>query len=124
MYMKENNIDYYRKKRGMSLSKLAKKSNVSKSYLSYIERNINQNPSVHIMQKIASALEIDLEALIGTTEVGNHPLPENEWLEFVKDLKASGIEKEQLHEFKNVIEYARWRCSNTPDDKRKSDDET
>jgi len=106
--MKENNISYYRKQKGLTLSELAQRADISKSYLSNIERNVNQNPSIHIIQKIAAALNIELEALIGTSDVRKQ-WPENEWLDFVEELKASGVEKEQLHEFKTVIEYAKWR---------------
>ena len=39
------NIAEIRKKRGYTLSELAELANISKSYLSNIERNINKNPS-------------------------------------------------------------------------------
>lgn len=114
--MKENNITYYRKQKGLTLSELALRARISKSYLSNIERNVNQNPSVHIIQKIATALGVEMGALIGSEDVKKE-WPENEWLDFVEELKASGIEKEQLHEFKTVIEYAKWRSRYPPNHK-------
>ena len=55
-----NNIYRIRKQRGLTLSELAKKALISKSYLSNIERNLNKNPSIQVMEKIAAVLHVDL----------------------------------------------------------------
>ncbi|MFD1040610.1 helix-turn-helix domain-containing protein [Virgibacillus byunsanensis] len=102
------NIQHIRKKKGLSLSECAKRANISKSYLSNIERNLNQNPSVQIIGKVAMVLGVDFRTLLGTKSV-EELLPENEWLDFVKELKDSGIEKEQLQEYKTVIEFVKWQ---------------
>lgn len=102
------NIQELRKKKGLTLSELAIRAHVSKSYLSNIERNINLNPSIQIMDKISVVLEVDLRTLL-ETESESQTLPESEWLDFVNDLKQSGIEKEKLQEYKTVIEFVKWQ---------------
>lgn len=108
-----DNIQKIRKKRGLTLSELADRAQISKSYLSNIERNLNKNPSIQIIEKVAAVLNVDFRTLLGTNSV--QPLfPENEWIEFVNELKRSGVEKDQLNEYKTVIEFARWQKKINP----------
>lgn len=44
-------IKQYRKEKGYSLSELAEKAGVAKSYLSSIERNLQTNPSIQFLEK-------------------------------------------------------------------------
>ncbi len=97
-----------RKKRGMTLSELAEKANISKSYISGLERNINDNPSIQVINKIASILEVDVTTLIGA-EVKHQECLETEWQEFVRELKATGIDKDQIVEYKTLIEFIKWQ---------------
>jgi XRE family transcriptional regulator, regulator of sulfur utilization len=60
-----NNIMRERKKRGMSLEDLAKKSGVSKSMLSQIEQE-KTNPTVITVWKISRALNVDVQKLMET----------------------------------------------------------
>jgi XRE family transcriptional regulator of biofilm formation len=87
---------------------LAERANISKSYLSNIERNLNQNPSIQIIEKIAAVLAVDYRMLIGIKSFDTQ-FPENEWLDFVNELKESGVGIEQLQEYKTVIEFAKWQ---------------
>lgn len=112
------NIQGIRKKKGLTLSELAMRANISKSYLSNIERNLNTNPSVQIMEKLAVVLDVDLRTLIESNYQAQ-VLPESEWLDFVKELKKSGVEKEQLQEFKTVIEFAKWKNKKLEPEKEK-----
>lgn len=105
------NIQRIRKGKGLTLSECAQRANISKSYLSNIERNLHQNPSIQIIEKIADGLDVDLRTLIGV-EQSNKLLPEHEWLNFVNELKNSGVKKDQLQEFKTVIEFAKWQKRN------------
>ena len=50
------NIYLLRKEKGLTLSELAERANIAKSYLSNIERNINQNPSIQIVEKNCSSI--------------------------------------------------------------------
>ncbi|WP_066067982.1 helix-turn-helix domain-containing protein [Neobacillus soli] len=100
-----------RKRRGYTLSELAERANVSKSYLSNIERNINQNPSIQVIKKIASVLDVDLRALLETeSSIKEKELPDQELIDLVNELKESGIEK--IEEFKTLIEFIKWQNLN------------
>lgn len=103
------NIHSIRKRRGLSLSDLADKAGISKSYLSNIERNLNKNPSVQLITRVADVLGVDLLVLISDKKpfIREQPL-EEEWLSFINDLKQSGIEKEELHEYKKIIKFIQW----------------
>ncbi|MRH42695.1 helix-turn-helix domain-containing protein [Aquibacillus halophilus] len=103
-----SNIYRIRKQKRLTLSELAERANISKSYLSNIERNLNQNPSIQIIGRIASVLDVNLDKILGI-EQEKTVYPETEWIEFVNELKDSGIKKEQLHEYKPVIEFVRWK---------------
>ncbi|WP_164667386.1 helix-turn-helix domain-containing protein [Virgibacillus doumboii] len=105
-------IQQIRKSKGLSLSECAQRANISKSYLSNIERNVNQNPSIQIIEKIAMVLDVDFHILLETKPV-EELMPENEWLDFVEALKESGVDKDQLQEYKTVIEFAKWQNENS-----------
>ncbi|MCS7461036.1 helix-turn-helix domain-containing protein [Paenibacillus doosanensis] len=110
-----NNISSIRKQRGFTLSELSERTGISKSYLSNIERNLKQNPSIHVMEKIASVLKVDLKTLLKIASDGDAKQSlDQEWMDFVCDLKNSGIDKERIHEYKIVIEFMKWH-----NDKRK-----
>lgn len=105
-----NIINELRKKRGLSLSELADRARISKSYLSNIERNLNQNPSIQVMQKIAFVLDVDMNTLLikdhrQRDEVNN----EKEWETFVNEIKD--LEKEQIKEYKTIVDYIKWKNS-------------
>lgn len=105
-----SNIQELRKKKGLTLSELAERSRISKSYLSNIERNLNQNPSIHIIKKLAVVLEVDLKILLMTDiNEDTQQYIESEWFDFVNELKQSGIGKEQIHEYKTLIEFFKWK---------------
>ncbi|PGS52654.1 helix-turn-helix domain-containing protein [Bacillus sp. AFS041924] len=102
------NIHNIRKKRGLTLTQLAEQANISKSYLSNIEREINDNPSIHVMEKISSVLGVELKSLLDVKP--DHAItPEVEWLELAKELKESGIEIDVLREYKSVFEFVKWK---------------
>jgi XRE family transcriptional regulator, master regulator for biofilm formation len=102
-----------RKKRGLSLTELAERAKISKSYLSNIERNLNKNPSIQVLSKIANVLEVDLKSLLETSQNRDSEKKiENEWIDFVNELKDSGMEKENIKEFKTLIEFIKWKNEN------------
>ena len=102
------NIQSLRKKKGMSLTVLAECADISKSYLSNIERNLNKNPSVHMIGKIAGVLEVSPIELLGL-EQENNEIIEPEWIDFIYELKRSGIAKERIKEYKLLIEFINWQ---------------
>ena len=52
-----------RLKKGLSQGDISKRLNLHRSYISGIERGV-RNPSLKVIQKIAKALEIDINKLI------------------------------------------------------------
>ncbi|WP_114746016.1 helix-turn-helix domain-containing protein [Falsibacillus pallidus] len=99
-------INQLRKERKMSMSELAEKAGVAKSYLSSIERNMQTNPSVQFLEKIASALHVPLDLLIQPNAEEKNL--DSEWVNLVEDAMNSGISKQQFKEF---IEFNRWRLN-------------
>lgn len=107
-------INENRKLRGLTLSELAERAKISKSYLSNIERNLNRNPSIQVVRRIADVLNIELDILLGEdNNNGNHQVIDQEFIELVTELKETGIEKEQIKEYKTLIEFIKWQNQNT-----------
>ncbi|EKN62554.1 Slr [Neobacillus bataviensis LMG 21833] len=50
--------------KGYSLSKLSILTGISKSYLSLIERGIQRNPSLDIIEKLAKTFAVEVEDLV------------------------------------------------------------
>lgn len=99
-----------RKQRGYTLSELAELAKVSKSYLSNIERNLHKNPSLEIMKRIADVLQVDLAVLLKPGNVKNTDFYiEKEWVDFVSELKRVGMEKDQIKQYKLLIEFIKWQ---------------
>ncbi|GGE30513.1 hypothetical protein GCM10011391_06440 [Pullulanibacillus camelliae] len=118
-----SHIQNIRKKKGYTLSEVADQASISKSYLSNIERNVNQNPSIQVMKRIAAALDVDLKTLING--VGQSPPHlDQEWLDFVQQLKDSGIDKEQIKNYKTVIDFIQWQHENQNNTEGSSQSET
>lgn len=108
------NIYELRKKRGLSLSALAEKAKISKSYLSNIERNLNKNPSIQVVEKISNVLEVDLKTLLLTDQSEQTEVQyEDEWIEFVNEIKDLDMEKEEIKEFKTIVDFIKWKKENT-----------
>ncbi|WP_442594251.1 helix-turn-helix domain-containing protein [Neobacillus sp. D3-1R] len=104
------NIFKLRKKRGLSLSELSERAKISKSYLSNIERNLNKNPSIHILEKVAKGLNVEIKEIIKIDE--RHSINtqlDPEWIDFIQELMNSGIHKEQIHEYRTLIEFINWQ---------------
>ncbi|MGI8384820.1 helix-turn-helix domain-containing protein [Robertmurraya sp. P23] len=103
------NIYEIRKRRGLTLTELADRAGIAKSYLSNIERNLNQNPSINVIEKIASVLEVDLKELLGSGNDVKEPQLDREWVDFVRELRDSGVEKDQIQEYKMLLDFIKWQ---------------
>ncbi|WP_235822139.1 helix-turn-helix domain-containing protein [Gottfriedia luciferensis] len=100
------NIQEIRMKKGLTLSELAEQANISKSYLSNIERELNDNPSIQVVEKISKVLGVDFRTLLGTKQE-NYSL-DNDWIDLVMELQEIGIKKEEIGEYKKVFEFVKW----------------
>lgn len=97
-------IQTIRKEKGLSLSDLAAKAGIAKSYLSSIERDIQSNPSVQFLEKIAAVLDISVQSLLNA-EVNENSL-DPEWIKLAQEAAESGVSKEQFREF---LEFTKWQ---------------
>src|SRR5699024_9693096 len=100
-------IRQLRQERKMSISELAEKAGVAKSYLSSIERNLQSNPSIQFIEKISAVLNVSVNELIhdDNEKIDEEELDE-EWLKIVREAMESGVTKEQ---FKEYLEFTKWR---------------
>ncbi|WP_071396145.1 helix-turn-helix domain-containing protein [Bacillus tuaregi] len=93
-----------RQEKKISLSELALKAGVAKSYLSSLERNLQTNPSIQFLEKISSVLGVPVDSLI--MEQPNKDELDSEWMKLVQEAMESGVSKEQFREF---LEFSKWR---------------
>ncbi|RDW17005.1 transcriptional regulator [Oceanobacillus arenosus] len=99
-------IKKLRQEKKLSISELAERAGVAKSYLSSIERNLQSNPSIQFIEKISSVLGVSVNDLINDNDSTDSAELDDEWLKIVKDAMKSGVTKEQ---FKEYLEFNKWR---------------
>jgi len=99
-------VKQLRQEKKMSLSELALKAGVAKSYLSSLERNLQTNPSIQFLEKIAAVLGVPVDNII--LEQPNKDDLDSEWMKIVQEAMESGVSKEQFREF---LEFNKWRGS-------------
>ncbi|NJP38769.1 helix-turn-helix domain-containing protein [Alkalicoccus luteus] len=100
------NITRLRKAKGMTLTELAEQANISKSNLSNIERGINENPSIKVLEKLAEVLETDLIALLGIQSESGRTDGQENLLDRIRELNVS---EEDLKEYEKVLEFIIWQ---------------
>jgi len=59
------NIKKYRKKKGLSQDKLCKLADITHTTLAKIESGANDNPTIKTLRKIAAALEVKIDDIVG-----------------------------------------------------------
>ncbi|NOU97316.1 helix-turn-helix domain-containing protein [Paenibacillus sp. LMG 31456] len=98
-----------RKEKGMSLSELAERAGVAKSYISNLERDIQKNPSILFLEKIGAVLSVPVDKLIDQQDSRSEENElDQEWYELIKEAMTSGVDKEQFREF---LELNKWRLN-------------
>ncbi|MFD3260350.1 helix-turn-helix domain-containing protein [Paenibacillus lentus] len=105
-------IQKFRLDQDLSLSELASKADVAKSYLSNVERNIQSNPSIQFIEKIADALNVTIPMLLYGDRPAEHLL-DPEWSLLVQEAMNSGISKQ---EFKSFLEFQKWKLKQSNGD--------
>ena len=98
--MDGNILKRIRQEKGYSLTKLGKLTGISKSYLSLLERGIQKNPSIEIIEKIAKVLEVDMNYLILPTENKN---PNRSTLKLEISLSEDGMNRKKLEQIQELI---------------------
>lgn len=90
----------------MTISELAERAGIAKSYLSSIERNKQTNPSIQFIEKVSEALGVSVNDLLYDSDEIELDDLDNEWLEIVMEAMQSGVSKRQ---FKEYLEFNKWR---------------
>ncbi|NMH70564.1 helix-turn-helix domain-containing protein [Bacillus sp. RO3] len=98
-------IKYLREQMGLTINELANLSNVSKSYISSIERGIQKNPSIRVLKKISSTLNTSLEELLAPDK--KRIILDEEWIEPLEQAIQHGLTKEEFHDFLSFVDYKR-----------------
>ncbi|MBD8845725.1 helix-turn-helix domain-containing protein [Priestia megaterium] len=102
-------IKSLRLKKGYSITRLAENAKISKSYLSHLEKGLNNNPSLHMLNKIASSLNttIDelIEAEISHPVSSSKPLINKDWLYLIEQAIKDGMTKEEFVEFQCYLKF-------------------
>jgi XRE family transcriptional regulator of biofilm formation len=105
-------IKSLREKKGYSITKLADLAGVSKSYLSYIERNMQNNPSLQVMAKIAAPLDSNIEYLLGEDplpKIHEDEILDDEWRMIIKNAVDEGMSKGDFQTLKDLIRSNMWK---------------
>ena len=103
------NLKRHRKEKGISLTELAERSNVSKSYLNSLERNIKDNPSINLIKRIAKELNTDIYTILGTGESNSEQYKDRGWGKFIEEAERAGIEGKHLSDYKELILFIKWK---------------
>lgn len=114
-----------RQEKGYSISELAELAGVSKSYLSYIERDVQKNPSLQFLRKIASSLETDVEGLLGTSssDVKSKDFVfDDEWSNLLNKAINEGMSKNDFKEFRDYLKFKKWKEAKTDPTNRNQED--
>lgn len=102
--MEGSRIRELRIKSGLSLNKLSKQTGISKSYLSFLERGIKSNPSLEILNKIAEALNVDIDYLIKQVPYYNETKITNDKSMLKLQIELSeGMDQEKYKQIKELI---------------------
>lgn len=103
-------VQQLRKEKGLSITELAERAGVAKSYISSLERDIQKNPSIQFLEKIAAVLKVPIDSLIEQEESSyKEPELDKEWYDMIKEAMASGVDKQQFREF---LEWRAYNRSN------------
>lgn len=97
-------IKQLREERGITLTELAERANIAKSYLSNIEREVQSNPSMLFLHKICSVFAMDVESFLPKARPAGGLDPE--WQALLREAVDSGLDKEELRAF---IEYQKFK---------------
>ncbi|MCM3442158.1 helix-turn-helix domain-containing protein [Metabacillus halosaccharovorans] len=100
-----------RQGKGYTISELAELAGVSKSYLSYIERDLQKNPSIQFLKKIAIPLGTEVEDLLGASpsyDPLNTNIIDKEWNILLNKAIKEGMSKNDFREFRDYLRFKKW----------------
>jgi len=116
-------IKSLREKKGYSITKLADLAGVSKSYLSYIERNVQNNPSLQVLAEIAYHLDTNMEYLLGeelAPKVSVEDVLDEEWHSILRDAVDEGMSSGDFRALKDLVRSHKWKDEGLVPGKKKT----
>lgn len=87
-------IKKLRQQKGYSITELAELASVSKSYLSYIERNLQNNPSLQVLSRLAAPLNTSIDYLLGDETLQQTSTDKGlnkEWKDLIERTLSEGV---------------------------------
>ncbi|MFE4036193.1 helix-turn-helix domain-containing protein [Priestia sp. YIM B13489] len=102
-----------RMEKKLSLSELAECTKITKSYLSNIERNISTNPTIDVIQKLASGFKVHPAVLLNWKENKKESQSSNDSLIDIKN-RINSMNNEQLRELKGYVDVIEWKRRKLP----------
>lgn len=103
-------IRHLRQERGISLTDLANRAGIAKSYLSNIERKVQSNPSMLFLEKISRVFDIEVENLMKEfPEAGGELDPQ--WAALVHAAIEAGVGKDEFKAFIDFKKFTNWSGS-------------
>jgi XRE family transcriptional regulator, master regulator for biofilm formation len=103
-------IKSLRQQKGYSITELGRLADVSKSYLSQLERGLQINPSLQFLVKVSRPLETSIDFLLHDSngcKCGDTELDE-EWKVLIRQAIEDGLKKEDFHEYRKYIKFQEW----------------
>ena len=99
-------IKSLRKKAGISASQLAKCSGLSKSYISYLEAGIHNNPSIEVLRKLAPYLHVEVHDLKNNNLINKNIDPRfSDLIELIMEAELDEYETQYLYsKVKTIID--------------------
>jgi XRE family transcriptional regulator of biofilm formation len=103
-------IKLLRQEKGYSISKMAKLATISKTYLSQMERGLQSNPSLQLLNKISATLETNLESLLADAKPKKYEDIEldEEWMKLIRQAIDDGLKTEDFQEYRKYIRFQTW----------------
>lgn len=103
-------IKRLRQEKGYSITELGRLADVSKSYLSQLERGLQTNPSLQFLVKVSKPLDTSIDFLLQESKVlkcGDTELDE-EWKVLIRQAIEDGLKKEDFHDYRKYIKFQEW----------------
>jgi XRE family transcriptional regulator, master regulator for biofilm formation len=103
-------IKRLRQAKGYSITELGRLADVSKSYLSQLERGMQANPSLQFLVKVSAPLDTTVTYLLEDTKLKKHEDSEldEEWKLLIRQAIEAGLKVEDFHEYRNYIRFQAW----------------
>ena len=103
-------IKRLRQQKGYSITELGRLADVSKSYLSQLERGLQTNPSLQFLVKVSKPLDTSIDFLLQDAKAatcGGNELDE-EWKVLIRQAIEDGLKKEDFYEYRKYIKFQEW----------------